>query len=134
MQKIAIGKATCIKEGKAIAILSIGTIGNAIIDLQSELSHLKISHYNMRFVKPLDESLLHRIFKKYNTIVTIEDGTLIGGFGSAILEFASNNKYTNKRIEHLGIPDNFIEHGKVEELFENIHLSKKKILDFLLSL
>ena len=134
MQEIAIGKGKCIAEGKEIAILSIGTIGNSIIDLQPNLPPQKISHYNMRFVKPLDESLLHKIFKKYNTVVTIEDGTLIGGFGSAILEFASKNKYTNKSIVHLGIPDNFVEHGKVEELFENIHLSKKKILDFLLSL
>ncbi len=133
MQKIAIGKGTCITEGKEIAVLSIGTIGNSIIDLQPNLPTHKFSHYNMRFVKPLDERLLHEIFKKYSTIVTIEDGTLIGGFGSAILEFASKNKYTNKSIEHLGIPDNFVEHGKVEELFENIHLSKEKILTFLLN-
>ena len=133
MQKIAIGKGTCITEGKEIAVLSIGTIGNSIIELQPNLPTHKFSHYNMRFVKPLDERLLHEIFKKYSTIVTIEDGTLIGGFGSAILEFASKNKYTNKSIEHLGIPDNFVEHGKVEELFENIHLSKEKILAFLLN-
>jgi 1-deoxy-D-xylulose-5-phosphate synthase len=134
MQKVAIGKGNCIAEGKEIAILSIGTIGNSIIDLQHSLPTQKFSHYNMRFVKPLDESLLHKIFTKYNTVVTIEDGTLIGGFGSAILEFASKNKYTNKSISHLGIADNFVEHGKVEELFENIHLSKEKILTFLSNL
>ena len=134
MQKIPIGKGICITEGKEIAILSIGTIGNSIIDLQYNLPTQKFSHYNMRFVKPLDESLLHKIFKKYNTVVTIEDGTLIGGFGSAILEFASTNKYTNKSISLLGIPDNFVEHGEVEELFENIHLSKEKILTFLSNL
>lgn len=134
MQKIAIGKGNCIAEGKEIAILSIGTIGNSIIDLQPNLPTQIFSHYNMRFVKPLDESLLHKIFKKYNIVVTIEDGTIIGGFGSAILEFASKNKYTNKSIAHLGIPDNFVEHGKVEELFENNHLSKEKILTFLSNL
>ncbi len=134
MRKLEIGKGNCITEGKEIAVLSIGTIGNTIIDLLKDFPNLEISHYNMRFVKPLDENLLHQIFERHQTIVTIEDGTLIGGFGSAILEFASNNKYSNKAIEHLGIPDNFIEHGKVEELFESIDLSKDKILTFLLSL
>ena len=131
MQKIAIGKGICITEGKEIAVLSIGTIGNTIIDLQKEVHSLRISHYNMRFIKPLDENLLHDIFEKHNIIVTIEDGTIVGGFGSAILEFAAKNKYTHRTIEHLGIPDNFIEHGKVEELFDNINLSKEKIVTFL---
>jgi len=134
MQEIEIGKATCITEGNEIAVLSIGTIGNTIIDVQRDFPDLEISHFNMRFVKPLDEKLLHTIFEKHNTIVTIENGTLIGGFGSAILEFASNNKYSNKVIEHLGIPDNFIEHGKIEELLENMHLSKQKMSSFLLNL
>ncbi len=85
----------------------------------------------MRFVKSLDEGLLHKIFNKHKTVVTIEDGTIIGGFGSAILEFAAKNKYTNTSIKHLGIPDNFIEHGKVDELFDSISLSKEKIKTFL---
>ena len=112
----------------------IGAIGNLLIELQSELPKNKFAHYNMRFVKPLDETLLRTIFKKFNTIVTLEDGVITGGFGSAILEFASKNNYSNKTIKPLGIPDHFVEHGKVEELFKSIHLSKEKIKDFLLNL
>ncbi len=134
MNKIEIGKGICVLEGSEIAVLSIGTIGNKIIELQPELPKNKVAHYNMRFVKPLDEKLLHQIFNKFNTIVTIEDGTIIGGFGSSILEFASNNNYINKTVKHIGIPDHFVEHGKVDELFESIHLSKEKIEEFLLKL
>ncbi len=133
-EQLEIGKGKCISEGNDVAILSIGTIGNQIIELQFELPKNKFAHYNMRFVKPLDETLLHTIFKKFNTIVTIEDGTIVGGFGSAILEFASKNNYKSNTIKLLGIPDYFLEHGKVEELFECVHLSKKKIKEFLLNL
>ncbi|MCF6166987.1 1-deoxy-D-xylulose-5-phosphate synthase [Lutibacter sp.] len=134
MHKIEIGKGKCISEGSDIAILSIGTIGNTIIEVIKELPQNKIAHYNMRFIKPLDADLLHTIFKKFNTIITIEDGTIIGGFGSAVLEFSQQHNYINKAIKQLGIPDNFIEHGKVGELFDNLHLSKEKIKDFILKL
>jgi 1-deoxy-D-xylulose-5-phosphate synthase len=134
MSKIEIGKGECILEGDNIAVLSIGTIGNKIIELQPELPKNCIAHYNMRFVKPLDEGLLHAVFKKFNTIITIEDGTIVGGFGSAILEFASKNKYTSNSIKQLGIPDNFIEHGKVSELHKNLHLSKNYIKDFIIKI
>lgn len=132
--KIEIGKGICVSEGSEIAVLSIGTIGNKLIELQQELPKNKVAHYAMRFVKPLDEKLLHQIFKKFETIVTVEDGTIIGGFGSAILEFASNNNYKDKIVQHLGIPDLFVEHGKVNELFESIHLSEEKIKEFILTL
>jgi len=132
--EIEIGKGTCITEGEEIAVLSIGTIGNTIIQLQKELPKDKVAHYNMRFVKPLDVELLHKIFAKFKTIVTIEDGTIVGGFGSAILEFAAENNYKNSSIKTLGIPDNFIEHGKTEALFDNIHLSKEQLKHFLLKL
>ncbi len=85
----------------------------------------------MRFVKPLDEVLLHSIFQKYDKIITIEDGTIIGGFGSAVLEFAQQYNYQNKTIKRLGIPDNFVEHGKTSELMSSIGLDVmniKKIL------
>jgi len=133
-QKIEIGKGKIISEGIKIAVLSIGTIGNHIIEIQSELPNNSVAHYNMRFVKPLDNELLHQIFEKFDTIVTVEDGTIIGGFGSAIVTFASENNYQHKTIKTLGIPDNFIEHGKVNELFESVHLSKKAIKNFLLEL
>ena len=127
--KIAIGKGIKLQKGTKIAVLSIGTIAknvtNAIglVDNSSE-----IAHFDMRFVKPLDESLLHEVFKNYKTIFTIEDGTIKGGFGSAVLEFASKNEYQNK-IQVLGIPDNFIEHGSVLELQHKIGLDAKSIAE-----
>ncbi len=134
MQQIEIGKGVCIAEGEEVAVLSIGTIGMKIIELQPELPKSKIAHYNMRFIKPLDEELLHVIFKKFNKIIAIEDGTIIGGFGNSILEFASVHNYQNKSINRLGIPDRFITHGKVDELFESINLSKKHIKNILLTI
>ena len=128
-QKIKIGKGVCIKEGTEIAILTIGHIGNT---LQVAYPHLtddelnKVAHYDMAFIKPLDENLLHSIFKAYSTIITIEDGTIIGGFGSAITEFSALHSYKNN-IKILGIPDHFIEHGTTNELYEATGLSPKNI-------
>ena len=133
-EQIKIGKGKQLSTGSEIAVLSIGPIGNVIIDLKDELPKNKIAHYNMRFVKPLDADLLLEIFTKFEKIVTIENGTIIGGFGSAIIEFAANNNFKNKSIKQLGIPDNFIEHGKVQELFNTIQLSKENIKEFLLNL
>ncbi|WP_414000013.1 1-deoxy-D-xylulose-5-phosphate synthase [Flavobacterium sp. W1B] len=114
--KIEIGQANCLKNGTEIAVLSNGPIGNnvslAIAQIQNQE---KIAHYDFAFVKPLDEKQLHSIFKKFKTILTIEDGTIIGGFGNGVLEFASHHKYSHE-IKTLGIPDEFIEHGTVEEL------------------
>ena len=109
---IDIGTAEQLKQGNTIAVLSIGTIAK---NVTAAITDLKVSHYDMRFVKPLDEALLHRIFKTHYNIVTVEDNALSGGFGSVILEFAARHHYKNK-IEVLGIPDNFIEHGRVDEL------------------
>ena len=133
-KKVEIGKGELISEGTDIAILSIGTIGNKIIEIQPELPPNKFSHYSMKFVKPLDEDLLFEIFEKHKSIVTIEDGTVIGGFGCAVLEFAAKNKLNSKEIKQLGIPDHFLEHGKVYELFNDIGLSEIKLADFLLKL
>jgi len=126
---IEIGEGQLIKNGSEIAILSIGTIGNKIVDICNEIPEReKVAHYNMRFVKPLDTVLLHTIFQNFDKILTIEDGTIIGGFGSAILEFAQENNYHNKRIKRLGIPDQFIEHGTVTQLHQQVRLDKKSIL------
>ncbi len=131
-ETLEIGKGQLIKQGSEIAVLSIGAIGNSVIEASNELSNNhKIAHYNMRFVKPLDEKLLHTIFQKFDKIITIEDGTIVGGFGSAILEFAQENNYGNKTVKRLGIPDTFIEHGSSDKLFELIALdpiSIKKVL------
>ncbi len=120
-ETIEIGKGVCLKEGNGIVILSIGTIAKNVTKAIDGLSKKeKVAHYDLRFVKPLDEKLLHTIFNKFEKIITIEDNSIKGGFGSAILEFASQNNYKST-IKILGIPDEFIEHGNISELH---HLSK----------
>jgi len=117
-RKVDIGKGTCLKEGSAIAVLSLGNMATnvttAIQELKDEQQQ-KVAHYDMKFVKPLDEVLLKQIFIKFEKIITVEDGVIQGGFGSAILEYAADEGYTGKFVR-LGIPDLFIEHGSVEEL------------------
>lgn len=113
---IEIGKAHLLKKGTKVAVLSTGFIGNNVsLALNKMKNSDAIAHYDFGFVKPLDTSLLHEIFKFFSTIITIEDGTIKGGFGSAIIEFASENNFKNT-IQTLGIPDTFVEHGTVEEL------------------
>jgi 1-deoxy-D-xylulose-5-phosphate synthase len=115
-QKITIGKAHCVKKGTNVAVVSNGTIGNNVSQALENLQNpTAIAHFDFPFVKPLDEALLHTIFSKFETIITIEDGVVSGGFGSAILEFASANNYHSK-IQILGVPDVFIEQGTVLEL------------------
>ncbi|SDW14211.1 1-deoxy-D-xylulose-5-phosphate synthase [Lutibacter oricola] len=133
-KKVEIGKAKTLFEGTKIAVLSIGTIGNAINSVIAELPENEVGHFNMKFIKPLDEKQLHSIFKKYKNIVTIEDGTIFGGFGSSILEFSSKHNYKNKPIKQLGIPDKFIEHGEMNELLNEVYLSKKHIKSVLLDI
>lgn len=122
MHEIPIGKGRLIKKGEKTAVLSIGAIGNQVYEADKKLSkhNINISHYDMRFVKPLDEDLLHAIFSEYDHIVTLEDGVLKGGFGSAIIEFMSDNSYALP-VKRLGIPDTFVEHGTQQELY---HLHK----------
>ncbi|WP_157208676.1 1-deoxy-D-xylulose-5-phosphate synthase [Mariniflexile maritimum] len=115
---IEIGKGVQLKKGEKIAVLSIGTIAK---NVSEAILNLNVSHYDMRFAKPLDETLLHTIFKNYQTIFTVEDNAIKGGFGSAVLEFAAANNYKNT-IKSIGIPDTFIEHGSVTELQKSIGL------------
>ena len=122
-KKIEIGKGVQLKQGTKTAILSIGTIAKNVseaIELSKKTD--EIAHFDMRFVKPLDEKLLHTIFSQYKAIITIEDGTIKGGFGSTILEFASENNYQHK-IKTIGIPDEFIEHGSVSKLQHKLGLN-----------
>lgn len=126
-QKIEIGKSICIKEGSKVAVLSNGTIGNNVSLAIAKMKHPEtIAHYDFSFVKPLDEKALHIIFCEFSIIITIEDGTIKGGFGSAILEFASENNYTSK-VTVLGIPDEFIEHGTVAELQQYCKIDVKSL-------
>lgn len=117
MKKIEIGTGRIITEGEDIAILTIGHIGNYAVEASKALAESGIypAHFDMRFVKPLDEDLLHKIFNKFNKIITIEDCCIIGGFGSAIIEFMVDNNYDAK-IKRLGIPDRVVEHGEQIEL------------------
>ncbi|PAW92435.1 1-deoxy-D-xylulose-5-phosphate synthase [Mucilaginibacter sp. MD40] len=118
MKAIPVGKGRKICDGEEVAILSIGAIGNEVIKATERL-HLDgyfPAHYDMRFVKPLDEALLHEVFQKYPYVITVEDGCLEGGMGSAVLEFMADNNYKSQVIR-LGIPDEFIEHGEQPELW-----------------
>ena len=115
---IKIGEGVRLKSGSKLAVLSIGTICKNVIEaIEITNQNNFVAHYDMRFVKPLDEKLLHDIFKKYIAIITIEDGTVSGGFGTSVLEFASKNYYKNT-VEVLGISDRFIDQGKVSKLQE----------------
>ena len=125
--KIEIGKGVSIKEGENIAVLTIGTIVNNVTKaIESCSKPFEVSCYDMRFIKPLDEKLLHIIFKKYKAIITVEDGILTGGFGSAILEFVAKNNYYIP-IKNLGISDEFPSQGTIDELQEIIGISSSKI-------
>ena len=115
-KKIKIGAGNCLKPGTAIAVLSTGTIGNNVIEALKQCDNPSaIAHYDFPFIKPLDTNLLQSIFKEFSTIITIEEGTINGGFGSAILEFAAANNFKNN-IKLLGVPDLFIEHGTTDQL------------------
>ncbi len=120
---IKIGRGVTLKKGKQVAVLSVGTMAKTVEDA---IADLDVSHYDMQFIKPLDEDLLHKIFREHKTILTIEDGTVVGGFGSSILAFANKNNY-KQPIEVLGIPDKFIEHGSVSQLHQLLQLDSKSI-------
>ncbi len=125
--KIEIGTGTQLKKGDKLAVLSIGAIAKNVNEaIQNCNTPQNIAHYDMRFVKPLDEALLHDIFKTNKIIITIEDHAVKGGFGSAILEFAAANNYKNT-INVLGIPDHFIEHGSVNRLHRSIGLDAESL-------
>jgi 1-deoxy-D-xylulose-5-phosphate synthase len=116
--EITIGTGRKLRDGENIAILSLGHVGNFAIDACNELEHegIRAAHYDMRFLKPLDQDLLHEVFGRYSHIITVEDGTINGGFGSAILEFMADHDY-HAKVTRLGIPDRYISHGKPDELF-----------------
>lgn len=128
--KIEIGKGVQLKEGSKLAILSMGTIAKNVSDaIEKSENPDNIAHYDMRFIKPLDEGLLHTILKTFDTVITIEDSSIKGGFGSAVLEFAATNNYKNN-IKLLGIPDVFIEHGSVTELQKSIGLDVESLTTY----
>ncbi len=121
--RVEIGTGIQLKKGQNLAVLSIGSISSTITEA---IENMEVSHYDLRFVKPLDELLLHQVFKTYKKILTIEDGTVKGGFGSAILEFAAEHNY-NTPVKLMGVPDKFVEHGSISELREAIALDSTSI-------
>ena len=131
MQEIKTGTGRKLKEGSDVAVLTLGPIGNdaaeAIAEVEKEEEgRMSVAHYDMRFLKPLDESLLHEIGNKFDRIVTIEDGVRMGGFGSAILEWMSDHNY-HPHITRMGLPDEFVEHGTIAQLREIVHMDKESI-------
>ena len=135
LEEVQIGKGRKLKEGKDIAVLSLGPIGNeaikAIASAEAK-SGKSIAHYDLRFLKPLDEEMLDEIGKNFQSIVTIEDGVLKGGMGSAILEFMADQGYT-PTVRRIGIPDRFIQHGTPKELYQICGMDAENIEKVLLS-
>ena len=116
--EIEIGKGRQISKGRDVAVLTIGNMGNSVVDAVKNISKdISVEHYDMRFVKLIDENILHNVCKKFDTILTVEDGSIMGGFGSAVLEFINDNNY-NTKVKRLGIPDKYIAHGKQTELYK----------------
>jgi 1-deoxy-D-xylulose-5-phosphate synthase len=117
MAEIPIGKGRLLTSGQQIALLSFGPLGNLVADAVSiaEMEGMKVSHYDLRFAKPIDQELLHEVFKNHHTVITVEDGTIVGGIGSAVTEFMTENNYS-ANIIRMGVPDSIVEQGSVAQL------------------
>ena len=130
LEEIPVGTGRKLKDGKDLAVISLGPIGNtvarAILRAEAEKG-LSIAHYDLRFLKPLDEKLLHEVGQRFTRIVTVEDGVRIGGMGTAVLEFMADHGYA-VRVKRIGIPDRFVEHGNVQELHKLCGLSEDEIV------
>jgi 1-deoxy-D-xylulose-5-phosphate synthase len=147
-----LGKGVKLRDGEDVAVLTIGAIGNTVAEAIEEVESRKtlldsdghrqssvlkdkrlFAHYDMRWLKPMDEEILHEVGKKYKTIVTAEDGMIAGGLGSAVLEWMADHGYT-PRVIRLGVNDQFVEHGSTKELYHMLKLDKEGIVCELLSL
>ncbi len=129
LETIEVGKGRKLRDGQDVAVLSIGPIGNdveAVISESADASRLSVAHYDMRFLKPLDEGILHEVGRGFKRVVTIEDGVRNGGLGSAVMEWMSDHGY-HPEIIRLGLPDGFVEHGTVQELRKIVGLDKESI-------
>ena len=124
------GKGVKLRDGKEAAVLTIGSIGNPMAEAIEETGK-SIAHYDMRWLKPLDEEILHEVGKKYKTIITAEDGMIAGGLGGAVLEWMADHGYT-PRVIRLGVHDQFVEHGSTKELYHMLHLDKEGLCESLL--
>jgi 1-deoxy-D-xylulose-5-phosphate synthase len=135
LEEISIGKGRKLKEGKDLAVLTIGPIGTlaakAIARAETQ-GGISVAHYDLRFLKPLDEALLHEAGSRFKKMVTIEDGVIKGGMGSAVLEFMADNGYQPK-VTRIGVPDEFIEHGSIRELYHLCGMDEEGIVKGILS-
>ncbi|MBO5361863.1 MAG: 1-deoxy-D-xylulose-5-phosphate synthase [Paludibacteraceae bacterium] len=132
--KVTIGKGVCLRENEEakVAVLSLGAIGYTVIEAIRRLGDkANVAHYDMRWLKPMDEQLLHEIGKRFTTIITVEDGVISGGLGSAVLEFMADNGYT-PHVIRLGVNDQFVEHGSTKELYQLLKLDTQGICESLL--
>jgi 1-deoxy-D-xylulose-5-phosphate synthase len=129
LKEIKIGEGRKVTNGEDVAILTIGHPGNFAQEAIQELSGngISVAHYDMRFVKPIDEVMLHEVFTKFNKVITIEDGCLMGGFGSAVIEFMVDQKY-QAEVVRLGIPDEYVHHGTQEELWADCGFDTQAIV------
>ena len=127
-ESIPIGRGRMISDGSEVAVLSVGHPGNLVVKaIQSlEKEGFTPAHFDLRFIKPLDESILHDVFARFKKIITVEDGTIVGGFGSAVVEFMVQNNYSS-RVKMLGIPDEFIEHGTQRQLYRECGFDPESI-------
>lgn len=130
LEEVPVGKGRKLKDGDDLAVISIGPIGNtaarAIAQTEKELS-VSIAHYDLRFLKPLDEAMLHEIGRKFSRILTVEDGIIEGGMGSAVLEFMADHSY-KPTVKRIGIPNIFVEHGAVKELYRVCGMDEESML------
>ena len=140
-KKVSIGKGVCLREGKnaKVAVLTLGAIGNTVMEaigllgerLEAKGEEARIAHYDMRWLKPMDEQLLHEVGKRFKKIVTVEDGVINGGLGSAITEWMNDHAYS-VQVMRLGVNDQFVEHGSTKELYHLLKLDKEGICESLL--
>ena len=135
IELLPVGKGKKLREGNQIAVLSFGPIGNEAakaIDM-AEQEHISVAHYDMIYLKPIDESILHEVGKHFSHIITVEDGTIAGGFGSTVVEFMAENEY-QVRVKRIGVTDLFVEHGKIPELYRLCEMDAESIAQTISSL
>lgn len=127
-EEIPVGKGRMIKDGTELAVITIGPVGHVVEEALQQDKDGKVALFDLRFLKPLDEEMLHGIASRFKKIITVEDGVIKGGMGSAILEFMSDNNYHDIEIKRMGLPDSFVEHGSAKELYHQCHIDKEAII------
>ena len=129
LEEVEVGKGRLMTDGSDVAFLTIGPLGKVMESAVAEAASngVSVAHYDMRFLKPLDEDILHEVGKKFKYVVTLEDGSVKGGLGSAVLEFMAENGYS-PRVEIMGLPDTFVEHGTPAELYRVCGIDRESVL------